>query len=70
MYRDLEKNHLLIGTSKKTVIDLLGPPTRANENNCFDYELGYCSGLQIDMDFLHICFDSNEKINSVSHQQS
>lgn len=70
MYRDLEKNHLVMGTSKTKVTGLIGEPTRPAKNNCLDYELGYCSGLKIDTDYLRVCFDNSEKITSVYHWQS
>ena len=70
MYRDLERNHLIVGASKTTITGLIGEPTRTMKNNCFDYELGYCSGLKIDVDYLRVCFDSGEKITNVYHWQS
>lgn len=70
MYRDLEKNKLQIGVSEMSVIDLIGRPTRVGKANCIDYELGYCSGLKIDMDYLRICFDDTRRISRVSHWQS
>lgn len=70
MYRDLERNHLVVGTSKTTVIRLIGEPARSAKNNCLDYELGYCSGLKIDTDYLRICFDNSERITNVYHWQS
>lgn len=70
MYRDLEKNHLVVGASKTTVTGLIGEPTQPAKNNCFDYALGYCSGLKIDTDYLRVCFDNGEKIVSVYHWQS
>lgn len=69
MYRDLEKSHLIKGESKIAVTGLIGKPTRTTENNCFDYELGYCSGLKIDTDYLRVCFDNSEKITNVYHWQ-
>lgn len=70
MLRDLEENYLIIGTPKATVTRLVGEPTMAAKNNCFDYELGYCSGLKIDTDYLRVCFDSGEKVTNVYHWQS
>lgn len=70
MYRDLERNHLVVGTPKTTVRSLIGEPTRAAKDNCFDYELGYCSGLKIDTDYLRVCFDNGEKVSNVYHWQS
>lgn len=70
MYRDLEKNHLIIGAPKTTVTRLIGEPTLTAKNNCFDYELGYCSGLKIDTDYLRVCFDSSEKVTNIYHWQS
>jgi len=65
MYRELEKNHLIVGVPKATVTRLIGEPTRTDKNNCIDYELGYCSGLKIDTDYLRVCFDSSEKVTNV-----
>ncbi|MNZ39423.1 hypothetical protein D3C78_569170 [compost metagenome] len=70
MYRDLVKNHFTVGAPKATVSRLIGEPTRTTKNNCFDYELGYCSGLKIDTDYLRVCFDSGEKVTNVYHWQS
>lgn len=70
MYRDLAKNHLVVGTSKTAVTRLLGEPVKIGKNNCIDYELGYCSGLKIDGDYLRICFDSRDLVTNVSHWQS
>lgn len=70
MYRDLERNHLVVGTPKSTVITLIGKPTRTTTNNCFDDGLGYCSGMKIDTDYLRVCFDTNDKIANVYHWQS
>lgn len=70
MYRNLERNLLVRGTPRTTVTGLLGVPTQSAKNNCVDYELGYCSGLKIDTDYLRVCFDSSEKITHVYHWQS
>ena len=70
MYRDLKKNYLFVGTPKAAVTRLIGEPTQIAEKNCFDYELGYCSGLKIDTDYLRVCFDSSEKVTNVYHWQS
>lgn len=70
MYRDLERNHLVVGVPKTTVTGLIGEHTRSAKNNCFDFELGYCSGLKIDTDYLRVCFDNSEKITNVYHWQS
>lgn len=70
MYRDLEKNHSVVGTPRTSVRPLIGEPTRAAEDNCVDYELGYCSGLKVDTDYLRICFDNSEKVSNVYHWQS
>ena len=70
MYRDLARNHLVVGAPKAAVTNLIGELARADKNNCFDYELGYCSGLKIDTDYLRVCFDNREKITDVYHWQS
>ena len=69
MYRDLKKNHLIDGVPKATVTRLIGKPDFAAENSCFDYELGNCSGLKIDADYLRVCFDSYDKATNVYHWQ-
>jgi len=70
MFSDLKRNHLTSGTSKGSVERLLGTahPDR-HDPSCVVYELGMCSGFKIDYDWLHICFDPNEKIRSVNHYQ-
>lgn len=70
MYRDLAKNHLLPGTLQSTVVNLLGEPTIVDaKNGCFDYELGFCSGWKVDIDFLRVCFNGKQQVNHVSHWQ-
>jgi hypothetical protein len=71
MYLSLKRNYLQVGKSEEEVVRLLGSGTvnRAN-SSCTDYDLGMCSGLGIDYDWLHICFDQDKKIQSVSHYQS
>ena len=71
MYRDLETNHLPSGMSRNAVLQMLGNPSpRSTKPTCIDYELGYCSGLKIDTDYLRVCFDEQEKIQHVYHWQS
>jgi hypothetical protein len=72
MYKDLEENYLLIGTSHNAVIQLLGKSeyTHPTQHSCINYHLGNCSGLKIDADFLSVCFGTQDKINKVYHWQS
>lgn len=70
MYRDLENKHLKAGVPKATVTRLIGKPAFIAENSCFDYELGSCSGLKIDADYLRVCFDSSDKVTNAYHWQS
>jgi hypothetical protein len=71
MYEDLEKNHLKTGTPKNEVINLLGKPTPFPwvKKDCIEYQLGFCSGLQMDGDGLVICFNDNEAIKKVYRVQ-
>lgn len=71
MYSDLADKNLPIGMPKQKVTALLGIGENAfNHPECIDYPLGYCSGLHIDLDLLRICFDENDKIETVIHYQS
>ena len=71
MYRDLERHYLLQGTPKAKVIELLGEPQEALRHpECIDYNVGFCSGLKIDYDYIRVCFDTKDKIQSVFHYQS
>ncbi len=70
MYRDLENNYLLLENHRSKVVELLGKPFKVTSNNCIDYELGFCSGLKIDFDYLQVCFDGNDKLKRVLHWQS
>jgi hypothetical protein len=71
MYRDLARNYLFTGTPKNKVGELLGESQKAYQHpECIDYPLGFCSGLQIDTDFLRVCFDDKNTIQSVFHYQS
>jgi hypothetical protein len=71
MYRDLEKNYLKIGFLKKDVIAILGEGKEyPGGTSCFDYPLGFCSAMGIDLDFLSVCYDENSTIKRVYHYQS
>ena len=71
MFRDLKRNHIINGTSKGSVVRLLGTAHSDRHNaSCIVYELGMCSGLKIDYDWLNICFDPDDKVMSVYHYQS
>lgn len=70
MFRDLQHNHLAIGSQRSMVEQLLGPSPEPNRNGCAIYPLGMCSGLRIDMDFLDICYNNESRIVSVTHYQS
>jgi hypothetical protein len=70
MYRDLKRKHLTSGKDRESVTRLLGPAQVDRKNpSCLVYELGMCSGFKIDYDWLYICFDPNDQIESVSHYQ-
>lgn len=51
---------------------MLGAPSmdRSVPRGCVDYELGMCSGIKIDTDYLRICFDEENKVKQVFHWQS
>jgi hypothetical protein len=70
MFRDLQRNHLLTGTPRPLVEQMLGKSDVADRKNCVIYPLGMCSGARIDMDYLHICYNNKNRITSVSHYQS
>lgn len=70
MYLGLKRSHLRLGTSKETIIQLLGPATHSQgDPSCTDYRLGMCSGFGMDYDWLRICYDQGNKVRSVSHYQ-
>ena len=70
MYRDLQRNHLAIGTPRSVVEQKIGKSSEPNRNSCAIYPLGMCSGIGIDMDYLNICYNNEGRIASVSHYQS
>ena len=70
MFRDLQRNHLLAGTPRPRVEQMLGKSDIADRKNCAIYPLGMCSGFGIDMDYLQICYNNENRITSVSHYQS
>jgi hypothetical protein len=61
MYKDLVKNHLSKGMSKKDVIELLGDPDYEAEGYVLNYYLGFL-GFGIDPSFLRLEFDKNGKL--------
>ncbi len=70
MFRDLQRNHLMLGTPRTMVEQKLGKSHEPNRNSCAIYPLGMCSGLGIDMDYLDICYNNENRIASVGHHQS
>lgn len=70
MFQDLQRNHLVAGTPRSMVEQKLGKSDAPERNNCAIYPLGMCSGLGIDMDYLKICYDNANRVDSVSHYQS
>ncbi len=73
MVRDLTKNYLVKGkTSRFQVSQLLGKVDgvfRFNNQQCYRYFVGMCSGLRIDYDSLYVCFDNQGLVSSSGHQQ-
>lgn len=70
MVRDLQRNHLPLGTPRAVVEQQLGQGAVGHRANCVVYPLGMCSGLGIDMDFLSVCYDDAHRLTSVGHHQS
>jgi hypothetical protein len=57
MVSDLFENHIRIGDQRRKIEDLLGPSDYKNESA---YVLGMCAG--IDLEALHLQFDSEDKL--------
>jgi len=70
MSEDIIDSKILIGKTKKEVVDLLGPNFYTHGENHISYDLGFVPGLlNIDPDFLDIYFE-NEKVNRVEQHGS
>lgn len=61
--RDLEQNHLEIGTSKADIIALLGEPE--SDEQTTSYYLGFCNPLGIDAVALGLEFDSQGRLSKI-----
>ena len=70
MFRDLKNTHLLVGAPRNDIEKLIGKGSKRAASTCLTYDLGMCSGLGIDMDYLQVCYDSSNKVKSVNHHQS
>lgn len=70
MFRDLQRHHLVPGTRRTMVEQMLGKGEQGSEEHCALYPLGMCGGFGIDMDYLRICYGHDDRIASVSHHQN
>lgn len=70
MFRDLQRNYLLVDMPKLEVERLIGKGSHDSKRNCTSYPLGMCSGLGIDVDFLSVCYSEDDRVVSVFHYQS
>ena len=69
MSKDIIKSKMLIGKTKKEVIEILGNDFYNNGDNHISYELGCVPGLfNIDPDFLDIYFESGKVIKVEQHE--
>ena len=68
MYQDLKFRYLRVGTSQDEVMRLLGVKAPMKDG-CLYYDLGACSGFGMDGDYLRICLDPQQRIQSVDHHQ-
>jgi hypothetical protein len=58
MANDIRDNVLSRKTTINDMMTLLGKPDRSISKNAYEYELGMCSGFQMDHDSLTIYFNS------------
>jgi hypothetical protein len=85
MAQDLIDRRLRRGTSREVVVQLLGEPDAIRPNSgdfrleepelhraleVYEYSLGYCSGFQMDGDYLAIAFDAQGRVLDSWHWQS
>ena len=69
MAHDIKTNTLHTGLTKTEVEGVLGEPD-SNKADVHEYNLGFCSGLRIDLDTLDVHFNSEGrliKIQVVQH---
>jgi len=64
MVSDLKTRYLHPGSDRAAIEKLLGPDdsSPAMESSCREYLLGFCSGFQIDVDGLIICYGPDDKL--------
>lgn len=64
MVSNLERRYLHPGTPRASVEKLLGPDdsSPAMGNACREYLIGMCSGFQMDVDGLIVCYDAGGKL--------
>lgn len=65
MLHSLERNHRLKGMTREQIRELLGEPCDdgpPNSEKRWHYDLGFCSGFQIDMDFLTFEFGDDGRV--------
>jgi hypothetical protein len=74
MAGDLLRFHLPPGTHREQVISLLGQPDQKGrtdkQNEVYTYELGACSGIRIDLDYLNVVFDASGRVEEAYWWQS
>jgi hypothetical protein len=68
MVSDLERRYLRRGAPRASIEELLGSDdsSLAMGNACREYLIGMCSGFQMDVDGLIVCYDADGKL-SESH---
>lgn len=60
MAKDIKDNLLSTKMTKHNIVALLGEPEANFTENEYQYDLGMCSGLAFDYDYLHVYFDEKE----------
>ncbi len=69
MSDDIIKTDMLIGKTKKEVIDILGDDFSMYKKNHLIYNLGFVPGLSnIDPDVLDICFENGKVIRVIQYE--
>lgn len=66
--KDIIESQLLIGKSKLQVIEILGIDSNCEENDCWNFYLGFKPGLSIDPDFLKITFKNGKVIKAEQYE--
>ncbi len=67
---DLIKSKMLLGKTKQEVIQLLGDEGKTNDENTWNYKLGFRPELfNIDPDYLEIEFKDNMVVEVIQHER-